>query len=79
MGFSGVEQLPLTVRGHREQRGRVDQVRPRRNLKKSVGNFLDGFSSGLPDGFFQTKNPNLGKCWRALDWKNLYFIAIWNI
>jgi hypothetical protein len=29
---------------------------------------------------FQTKNPNLGKFWRALDWKLLiYFMAIWNI
>jgi hypothetical protein len=29
---------------------------------------------------FQTKNPNWGKCWRALDWKMLiYFMAIWNI
>jgi hypothetical protein len=29
---------------------------------------------------FQTKNPNLGKSWRALDWKmSIYFIAIWNI
>jgi hypothetical protein len=29
---------------------------------------------------FQTKNPNLGKFWRALDWKMFtYFISIWNI
>jgi hypothetical protein len=29
---------------------------------------------------FQTKNPNLGKFWRALDWTILiYFTAIWNI
>jgi hypothetical protein len=29
---------------------------------------------------FQTKNPNLGKFWRALEWKMLkYFMAIWNI
>jgi hypothetical protein len=29
---------------------------------------------------FQTKNPNLGKFWRALDGKLLiYFRAIWNI
>jgi hypothetical protein len=28
----------------------------------------------------QTKNPNLGKFWRALEWKMLvYFTAIWNI
>jgi hypothetical protein len=29
---------------------------------------------------FQTKNPNLGKFWRALEWKVLlYFMIIWNI
>jgi hypothetical protein len=29
---------------------------------------------------FQTKNPNLGKFWRVIDWKMLiYFMAIWNI
>jgi hypothetical protein len=29
---------------------------------------------------FQTKNPNLGKFWRAVDWKMLiYFMAILNI
>jgi hypothetical protein len=29
---------------------------------------------------FQTKNPNLGKFWRALEWKMLlYFMTIWNI
>jgi hypothetical protein len=30
--------------------------------------------------YFQTNNTNLGKFWRALDWKMLiYFMAIWNI
>jgi hypothetical protein len=29
---------------------------------------------------FQTKNPNLGQFWRALDWKMfVYFMAIWSI
>jgi hypothetical protein len=29
---------------------------------------------------FQTKKPNLGKFWRALEWQNLvYSMAIWNI
>jgi hypothetical protein len=29
---------------------------------------------------FQTKNPNLGKFWSALEWKMfLYFKSIWNI
>jgi hypothetical protein len=28
--------------------------------------------------YFQTKNPNLGKFWRVLQWKILvYFVAIW--
>jgi hypothetical protein len=28
----------------------------------------------------QTKNPNMGKFWRVLDWKMfIYFMAIWNI
>jgi hypothetical protein len=30
--------------------------------------------------FFQTKNPNLGKFWRALEWKKLvYSMSIWTI
>jgi hypothetical protein len=29
--------------------------------------------------YFQTKNPNLGKFWRALNWTMvIYFMAIWN-
>jgi hypothetical protein len=29
---------------------------------------------------FQSKNPNLGKFWSAIDWKMLiYFMAVWNI
>jgi hypothetical protein len=37
-------------------------------------------NTGLPHGLFQIKNPNLGKFWRALEWKMLaYFMAIWNI
>jgi hypothetical protein len=36
--------------------------------------------TGLPDGFFQTKNPNLDKFRGAVDCKMLiYFVAIWNI
>jgi hypothetical protein len=30
--------------------------------------------------YFQTKNTNLGKIWRALEWKMLlHFMTIWNI
>jgi hypothetical protein len=43
--------------------------------------------AGLPDCFFQTQNPILGKFWRALDWKLSiyfygrleYFTDIWDI
>jgi hypothetical protein len=29
---------------------------------------------------FQTKNPNFGKFWMALEWKTIvYFMVIWNI
>jgi hypothetical protein len=45
-----------------------------------------GCTIGLPDGFFQTKNPNLGKFWRAFEEKMLifsglleYFMVIWDI
>jgi hypothetical protein len=51
-----------------------------------INNDLDSLVSveecqpGLPDGFFQTKNPYLGKFWRALEWKMLvYFMTFWNI
>jgi hypothetical protein len=38
------------------------------------------FNQGCQMVYFQTKNPNLGNFWTALDWKMLvYFIAIWNI
>jgi hypothetical protein len=37
-------------------------------------------SQGCQMVCFQTKNPNLGEFWRALDWKMLiYFMATWNI
>jgi hypothetical protein len=30
--------------------------------------------------YFQTKNPDLGKFWRAFDWKLfVYFVTIWHI
>jgi hypothetical protein len=30
--------------------------------------------------YFNTKNPNLGIFWRALEWKKyIYFLANWNI
>jgi hypothetical protein len=36
-------------------------------------------SQGCQMVCFQTKNPNLGKFWRALEWKMLvYFMVIWD-
>jgi hypothetical protein len=39
-----------------------------------------GWRQGCQMVCFQTKNPYLGKHWRALDWKMLiYCMSIWNI
>jgi hypothetical protein len=44
-----------------------------------VAPFL-GYKQGCQMVCFQNKNPNLGKFWRALEWKMLlYFMVIWNI
>jgi hypothetical protein len=42
---------------------------------------VTGTMARLPDGVFSNpKIQNLGKFWRALEWKMLvYFMAIWNI
>jgi hypothetical protein len=41
---------------------------------------FEAFHQGCQMGYFQTRNPNLGKFWRALQWKRLvYSMAIWNI
>jgi hypothetical protein len=46
----------------------------------SFAEYRVAFEPGLPDGFFQTKNPNLGKFWWVLQWKILaYFMTIWSI
>jgi hypothetical protein len=30
--------------------------------------------------YFQTKNPNLGKIWKALEWEMwVYLLSLWNI
>jgi hypothetical protein len=44
-----------------------------------VCTYVRAYTSGLPDGLFSYINPNLGKIWRDLDWKMLYFMTIWNI
>jgi hypothetical protein len=39
-----------------------------------------GQRQGCQMVYFQTKKPNLGTFWRALEWKMfLYFVIIWNI
>jgi hypothetical protein len=39
----------------------------------------DTWEQGCQMVYFQTENPNLGKFWRALEWKRLvYYMAIWN-
>jgi hypothetical protein len=45
------------------------------------GSAIQYVRTWLPDGFcFQTKNTNLGKFWRVLQWKLLvYLMAIWSI
>jgi hypothetical protein len=38
------------------------------------------FQPGLPDGILSYQNRNLGKFWRALEWKRfVYSMPIWNI
>jgi hypothetical protein len=46
-----------------------------------VASFADNATfQGCQMVCFQTKNPNLGKFWSALEWKMLvYFMFIWNI
>jgi hypothetical protein len=52
---------------------RIKLLRPSFNPRKST-------TQCCQMGYFQTKNPNVGLFWRALDWKILiYFIAIGNI
>jgi hypothetical protein len=51
------------------------------NRPRSAGSGSDeSLRQGCQMVSFQTKNPNLGKLWRALDWKMLiYFMSIANI
>jgi hypothetical protein len=47
---------------------------------KKVDSFFASQMQGCQMVCFQTKKPNLGKFWRALEWKMLvYFLIIWNI
>jgi hypothetical protein len=47
---------------------------------KSSPNLTQDQRQGCQMVYFQNKNPNLGKFWRALEWKRLlYYLAVWNI
>jgi hypothetical protein len=49
-------------------------------LKKCQNLQYSDSNQGCQMVCFQTKNPNLGKFWRDLEWKMLvYFMVIWNI
>jgi hypothetical protein len=57
----------------------LKNIKKRLKLSKAV-KMIGRRAIRLPDGYFQTKNPNLGKFLRALGWKMLiYFMDIWNI
>jgi hypothetical protein len=49
-------------------------------MLRSIKEQTPALVQGCQMDCFQTKNPNLGKFWRALAWKILlYFMPIWNI
>jgi hypothetical protein len=46
----------------------------------NVSRTTNGGVQGCQMAYFQTKNPNVGKIWRALQWRMLaYFMPIWSI
>jgi hypothetical protein len=48
-------------------------------LRKKLA-LIASLEQGCQMVYFQTKNPNLGKCLGALEWKRLaYYLALWNI
>jgi hypothetical protein len=48
--------------------------------KPAVKQALPRYLQGCQMVYFQTKNPNLGKIWKALEWRMLlYFMTIWKI
>jgi hypothetical protein len=53
------------------------------NMEQKIISFFslyDGLHQGCHMVCFQTKNPDLGKFWRVLQWKMLmYFMNIWSI
>jgi hypothetical protein len=75
----GMETEPLF-----QSRSFVADWRYAERLKKVLLTFQNISRSIQEQGcqmvYFQTKNTNLGKFWRALEWKRLvYSMAIWNV
>jgi hypothetical protein len=51
-----------------------------RQKRLQAQNQVQPVNQGCQMVYFQTKNRNLGKFWRALEWKKLvYSVALWNI
>jgi hypothetical protein len=49
-------------------------------MVRLIANDISAGDHGCQMAYFQTKNTNLGKFLKALDWKMLiYFMYIWNI
>jgi hypothetical protein len=56
----------------------LDEIPQQRDNSTSESDWALGQSCQMV--YFQAKNPNFGKIWRALEWKMLlYFMTIWNI
>jgi hypothetical protein len=77
--------LPVTVPGAAEPLG-LNQSFPSSELVNIDSGWYDVLDQGCQMVNFQSKNPNLGQFWRALEWKMLvylfndhleYFTAIW--
>jgi hypothetical protein len=82
---AGQEEEELDIRERFLQRRWTWQRRRKKILSAtlSVGPGF-GQTSGKHQGcqmeYFKTKNPNLGKFWRALEWKMFVYVrVIWNV
>jgi hypothetical protein len=68
--------LPDRIGGERQVRVQNPHEKDQRQHPSRPGSPTQGCQLVC----FQTKNSNLGKVWRALEWKVLlYFMVIWNI
>jgi hypothetical protein len=56
------------------------QLNARKDSQTRESDTAAEWEAGLPDGLFLNQNSNLGKYWRAFEWKmSVYFMTIWNI